>query len=110
MEPRDHDQEVRRWRHQVKNLFASIKHLRAVATRCDKTDESFAVPIHLAAGMGTAILMLTGPSEHRAAKTVSRVFLIRRKNADRHVNVFRRFDFALPYQIAAQKGAGRCTN
>ena len=50
-EPRDHDPEMYGWRHQVENFFAKIKEFRAVATRYDKTDESFAAAIHLAAGV-----------------------------------------------------------
>ena len=50
-EPRDHDREMYRWRHQIENFFAKIKEFRAVATRYDKTDESFAAAIHLVAGV-----------------------------------------------------------
>ncbi len=38
-----------RWRHQIENVFAKIKEFRAIATRCDKTDESFAAAIYLVA-------------------------------------------------------------
>ena len=50
-EPRDHDREMYGWRHQVENFFAKIKEFRSVATRYDKTDESFAAAVHLAAGV-----------------------------------------------------------
>ena len=50
-EPRDHDREMYRWRHQIENFFARIKEFRAVATRYDKTGESFAAAIHLVAGV-----------------------------------------------------------
>ena len=40
-DPRDHDREMYKWRHQIENFFARIKEFRAVATRYDKTDESF---------------------------------------------------------------------
>ena len=51
---RDHDREMYKWRHQIENLFAKLKEFRAVATRCDKTDASFAAAIHLVAGVVAA--------------------------------------------------------
>ncbi len=50
-EPRVHDREMYKWRHRIENFFARIKEFRAVATRYDKTDESFAAAIHLVAGV-----------------------------------------------------------
>jgi transposase len=41
------DFEMYRWRHLVENFFCSIKAFRRIATRYDKTDESFAAMIHL---------------------------------------------------------------
>jgi len=38
-----------RWRHLIENFFCDLKQYRRVATRYDKTDESFAAMIHLAA-------------------------------------------------------------
>lgn len=38
-----------RWRHLIENLFCGLKQNRRVATRYDKTDQSFAAFIHLAA-------------------------------------------------------------
>ena len=38
-----------RWRHLIENLFCDLKQNRRVATRYDKTDQSFAAMIHLAA-------------------------------------------------------------
>ena len=38
-----------RWRHLVENFFCDLKRFRRVATRYDKTDQSFAAMIHLAA-------------------------------------------------------------
>ena len=35
----------------LENSFAKIKEFRAIATRYDKTDESFAAGIHLVAGV-----------------------------------------------------------
>jgi transposase len=37
-----------RWRHLVENFFCNLKQFRRIATRHDKTDESFATMIHLA--------------------------------------------------------------
>ncbi len=43
-----------RWRHLVENFFCPLKAFRRIATRYDKTDESFAAMIHLA---GSAIAL-----------------------------------------------------
>jgi transposase len=40
-----------RWRHLVENFFCALKQFRRIATRYDKTDESFAANIHLAAAV-----------------------------------------------------------
>jgi len=53
-EPREHDREKYRWRHRIENFFAGIKEFRAIATRYDKTDESFAAGICLVAGVVAA--------------------------------------------------------
>ena len=53
-ETRHHDREMYKWRHQIENLFGKIKEFRAVATRYDKTDESFAAAIHLVSGVVAA--------------------------------------------------------
>jgi len=37
-----------RWRHLVENFFCHLKTFRRIATRYDKTDESFSAMIHLA--------------------------------------------------------------
>ena len=37
------------WRHLVENFFCQLKAFRRIATRYDKTDQSFAAMIHLAA-------------------------------------------------------------
>ena len=52
--PREHDRDMYGWRHLVENFFAKIKEFRAIATRYDKTDESFAAGIHLVAGVAAA--------------------------------------------------------
>ena len=45
------DREMYRWRHLIENTFAKLKEFRAVATRYDKTDTSYAAIIHLAAAI-----------------------------------------------------------
>ncbi|MFC7543470.1 IS5 family transposase [Siccirubricoccus deserti] len=45
------DREMYRWRHIIENTFAKLKEFRAVATRYDKTDTSYAAIIHLAAAI-----------------------------------------------------------
>jgi transposase len=38
-----------KWRHLIENCFQRLKEFRRIATRYDKTDQSFAAAIHLAA-------------------------------------------------------------
>jgi transposase len=38
-----------RWRHLVENFFCDLKQFRRIATRYDKTDQSFSAMIYLAA-------------------------------------------------------------
>ena len=45
----DYDKDMYRWRHLIENYFAKIKEFRAIATRYDKTDESYAANLQLAA-------------------------------------------------------------
>ena len=59
--PREHDREMYRWRHRTGNVFARIKEFRAIATRYDKTDASFAAAIHLVSGVVAATRLSTGP-------------------------------------------------
>jgi transposase len=40
-----------RWRHLVENFFCNLKQFRRIATRYDKTDQSFAAMINLAASV-----------------------------------------------------------
>ena len=47
----DFDRDTDRWRHLIENTFAKLKEFRAVATRYDKTDDSFRATIHLAAAV-----------------------------------------------------------
>ena len=52
--PRDHDEEMRKWRRRIENYFAKIKEFRAIATRCDKTVAGFGSFINLVAGVISA--------------------------------------------------------
>ena len=45
------DREIYRWRHLVENYFAKIKEYRAIATRYDKTDASYAANWNLVAAI-----------------------------------------------------------
>jgi transposase len=45
------DRDMYRWRHLIENTFAKLKEFRAVATRYDKTDDSYRASIHLAAAV-----------------------------------------------------------
>ena len=45
------DRDMYRWRHLIENTFAKLKEFRAVATRYDKTDTSYAASVHLAAAV-----------------------------------------------------------
>ena len=49
--PRKHDRIMYGWRHRIENFLAKIREFRAVATRYDKTEASFAATIHLVAGV-----------------------------------------------------------
>lgn len=46
-----HDKAMYRWRHLVENSFAKLKEVRAIATRYEKTDDSFRANTHLAAAI-----------------------------------------------------------
>jgi len=46
-----YDKAMYRWRHLIENFFAKLKEFRAIATRYDKTDDSFQANIHLAAAI-----------------------------------------------------------
>lgn len=50
----DCDFHAYRWRHLVENFFCTLKAFRRIATRYDKTDESFSAMIYLA---GAAIAL-----------------------------------------------------
>ncbi|MCY4287450.1 MAG: hypothetical protein OXC63_02535, partial [Aestuariivita sp.] len=52
--PRAHDGDMCGWRHPVESLFAKTREFRAITTRYDRTDGSFAAGIHLVADVVAA--------------------------------------------------------
>jgi transposase len=49
--PRAIDREIYKWRHLIENFFCRLKEFKRIAMRSDKTDQSFAAVIHLAAAV-----------------------------------------------------------
>jgi transposase len=49
--PLEIDRDVYKWRHLIENFFGKLKEFKRVAMRSDKTDESFAAMITLAAAI-----------------------------------------------------------
>src|ERR1700710_301431 len=45
------DEEMYKWRHLIENFFGRLKEFKRIAMRADKTDQSFAAMIHLAAAV-----------------------------------------------------------
>ena len=45
------DTEMYKWRHLIENFFCKLKEFKRVALRSDKTDESYASMVHLAAAV-----------------------------------------------------------
>lgn len=45
------DTECYKWRHLIENFFGKLKEFKRIAMRSDKTDQSFAALIHLAAAV-----------------------------------------------------------
>ena len=45
------DAELYKWRHLIENFFGKLKEFKRIAMRADKTDQSFASMIHLAAAV-----------------------------------------------------------
>ena len=45
------DTEMYKWRHLIENFFCKLKEFKRIAMRADKTDQSFAALIHLAAAV-----------------------------------------------------------
>jgi transposase len=49
--PRRIDEEMYKWRHLIENFFCKLKEFKRIAMRADKTDQSFAALIHIAAAV-----------------------------------------------------------
>ena len=49
--PLDIDREMYKWRHLIENFFGKLKEFKRIAMRADKTDQSFAAMIYLAAAV-----------------------------------------------------------
>ncbi len=45
------DLEMYKWRHLIENFFCKLKDFKRIALRADKTDQSFAAMVHLAAAV-----------------------------------------------------------
>jgi transposase len=50
-QPRSVDAEMYKWRHLIENLFCKLKEFKRIAMRADKTDQSFAANLYLAAAV-----------------------------------------------------------
>jgi transposase len=51
LQPLDIDAEIYKWRHLVENFFCKLKEFKRIAMRADKTDQSFAAMIYVAAAV-----------------------------------------------------------
>ena len=51
---RQYDKELYKARHLIENFFCKLKEFKRIAMRADKTDQSFAAMIHLAAAVITS--------------------------------------------------------
>ena len=49
--PLDIDAEMYKWRHLIENFFCKLKEFKRIALRADKTDQSFAAMIYIAAAL-----------------------------------------------------------
>ena len=49
--PLEIDAEMYKWRHLIENFFCKLKEFKRIAMRADKTDQSFAAIIYLAAAV-----------------------------------------------------------
>ena len=50
-QPRAIDPDMYKWRHLIENFFGRLKEFKRIALRADKTDQSFAANIYLAAAV-----------------------------------------------------------
>ena len=55
------DAEIYKWRHLIENFFCKLKEFKRIAMRADKTDQSFAANIYLAAAVINSRWISTGP-------------------------------------------------
>src|SRR3954451_11083056 len=60
--PLDIDREMYKWRHLIENFFCKLKEFKRIALRADKTDQSFAAMIYLAAAVINSRWIPTDPS------------------------------------------------
>jgi len=51
--PRDIDGEMDKWRPLIENFFCKLTEFKRIALRANKTEQSFAAMIHLAAGINS---------------------------------------------------------
>ena len=58
--PLDIDAEMYKWRHLIENFFCKLKEFKRIALRADKTDQSFAAMIYLAAAVINSRWIPTG--------------------------------------------------
>ena len=62
LKQRDFDKEMYKWRHLIENFFCKLKDFKKIAMRAEKTDESFAANIYLAATIIHLRYLSTRPS------------------------------------------------
>jgi hypothetical protein len=77
------DAEIYNWRHLIENFFCKLKEFKRIAMRADKTDQSFAANIHLAAAVKI-------PDESQQTlvgrlANLSRHTLVRRRQGPRNI-------------------------
>jgi transposase len=51
LEPLQIDEEIYKWRHLIENFFAKLKEFKAIAMRCEKTDQNFNAMIYACAAV-----------------------------------------------------------
>jgi transposase len=51
IKPLQIDADIYKWRHLVENFFRKLKEFKRIASRCDKTDESFEAMIYLSSAI-----------------------------------------------------------
>jgi transposase len=65
------DQEMYKWRHLIENFFCKLKEFKRIAMRCDKTDQSFAAMIYLAAAVINSRWISTDPNGGSSADRIT---------------------------------------